>query len=102
MTKLEQEYRSNVGKLFVYRDMQWTGGRSGKGWVLVGDLVMIEKVEKHGGWYHYHMEIIKRNLDNVPDIKDSRNKRTVSCREFHRHSEPPLSLLGDTEKKEVA
>jgi len=100
MTKLEQEYRSNIGKLFVHRDRQWTGAT--KGWVLVGDLVMIEKVEKQGEWYYYHMEIIKRNLDNVPDIKDSRNKRIVSCREFHRHSESPLSLLGDTENKEVA
>jgi len=100
MTKLEKEYRSNIGKLFIHKDRQWTGAV--KGWVLVDDLVMIDKVEKQGGWFHYHMEIVKRNLNNVPDIKDSRTRRVTSCRDFHRHCQSPLSLLGDTEKKEVA
>jgi hypothetical protein len=100
MTKLEKEYRSNIGKLFIHRDRQWTGAN--KGWALVSDLVMIDKVEKQGGWYHYRMEIIKRNLDNIPDIQDGRTKRITSCRDFHRHCDTPLSLLGDTKNKEVA
>lgn len=100
MTKLEQEYRNNIGKLFVHVGRQWN--RTKVRWELVSDLVMIDSVEKQGGWFHYHMEVIKNNIDNIPDIQDSRTRRITSCREFHRHSESPLSLLGDTEKKEVA
>jgi hypothetical protein len=100
MTKLEQQYRNNIGKLFVHKDRQWN--RKHARWELVSDLVMIDSVEKQGGWFHYHMEIVKRNLDNIPDIQDGRTRRITSCREFHRHCHSPLSLLGDTEKKEVA
>jgi hypothetical protein len=100
MTKLEQNYKSNIGKLFIHRDRVWCGAK--RGWQYSHDLVMIESVEKQGGWFHYHMEIIKRNLTNIPDALDSRTKRVTSCRDFHRNSESPLSLLGDTENKEVA
>jgi hypothetical protein len=100
MTKLEQQYRSNIGKLFIHRDKSWN--RVKTRWEDVSDLVMIDKIEKQGGWFHYHMEIIKHNLDNIPDMQDSRTRRIVSCREFHRHCHSSLSLLGDTEKKEVA
>lgn len=100
MTKLEKEYRSNIGKLFIHKDRQWN--RKHVRWELVSDLVLIEKVEKQGGWFHYHMEIVKHNLENIPDMLDARWKRVTSCRDFHRHCQSPLSLLGDTEKKEVA
>jgi hypothetical protein len=100
MTKLEQEYRSNIGKLFIHKEKQWRGTK--QGWTPVRDLVMIDKVEKQNGWFHYHMEVIKNNIDNIPDIQDSRNRRIVSCRDFHRNCENPLSLLSDTPKKEVA
>jgi hypothetical protein len=100
MTKLEQQYKSNIGKLYLHKGRQWH--HKNLQWVYVKDLVMIDKVEKQGGWFHYHMEVIKNNIDNIPDIQDSRTRRITSCREFHRHSESPLSLLGDTEKKEVA
>ncbi len=99
MTKLEQKYRKNIGKLFVHPHREWGGAKTG--WVWIKNLVMINDVERHGGWFHYSMDVVKNNLDNVDGVND-RNRILVSCKEFHRKAVDPLSLLGDTENKEVA
>jgi hypothetical protein len=100
MTKLEQQYRNNIGKLFVLKEKYWN--RVKARWEDVDDLVLVRNIEKQGGWFHYHSDIIKHNIHSIPEVHNTSAIRVISCREFHRKCRSPLSLLGDTEKKEVA
>lgn len=97
MTRLEQEYRNNIGKLYMYKAREWDYNK--RKWINLNVLVMIKDVTKHGGWFHYVSEILKRDME----IKNEGKEYTTPCKEFHRKALlAALSLAGDTEKKEVA
>lgn len=97
MTKVEQEYRNNIGKLFFYKGREWDYNK-GK-WVVVNALVMVVDVTKNGGWFHYVSDILNRDMQ----IKNEAKQYTIGCKEFHRKAMPAaVSLAGDTWKKEIA
>jgi hypothetical protein len=97
MTKLEQSYRDNIGKLYVYKTKEWDYNK--RKWADINALVMIKEVTKNGGWFHYVSEIIKRDIQ----IKNEGKEYTIPCKEFHRKALlAALSQLGDTFNKEVA
>ena len=97
MSKLEQEYRRNIGKLFMFNAREWDYNK--RKWVLIKALVMVVDVTKNGGWFHYVSDVLKRDIE----IKNEGKQYTTGCKEFHRKALPAtLSLLGDTSKKEVA
>lgn len=97
MTKLEGEYRNNIGKLYFLKHREWDYNK--QIWVIIDALVMVKDVTKNGGWFHYVSEVLKRDIQ----IKNECKEYITPCKEFHRKALPAaLSLAGDTQKKEVA
>lgn len=97
MTKLEQSYRNNIGKLFFYKGREWDYNK--RKWVEVRALVMVVDVTKNGGWFHYVSDVLNRDIE----IRSEGKQYTISCREFDRKAIPAaVSLAGDTPKKEIA
>lgn len=97
MTRLEQSYRNNIGKLFVFRNKEWDYNK--RKWVDVNALIMIKDVTKNGGWFHYVSDVIKRDIE----IANEGKEHITSCKEFHRKALPAaaVSQLGDTFNKGV-
>lgn len=98
MTRLEQSYRNNIGKLFLYKGKEWDYNK--RKWVDVNALIMIKDVTKNGGWFHYVSDVIKRDIE----IANEGKEHITSCKEFHRKALPAaaVSQLGDTFNKGVA
>lgn len=99
MSKLEDKYKQNIGKLYTLSSREWAR----PGWIWVENLLFITGVTKQGGWYHYDCDVVKYNLTKL-EITASyhRNRVCVPCKEFIREAKPAVSLLGDTGEKEVA
>lgn len=98
MTRLEQSYRDNIGKLYVYATKEWD--YNDRQYKNVKALVMVVDVTKNGGWFHYVSDILNRDIK----MRNEAKQYTVGCKEFHRKALPAaaVSQLGDTFNKEVA